>query len=218
MAKIFPSLIAADLMNLRREMEILDPHCDGYHLDVMDNHFVPNLTWGAQFINAIASTTAKPLWVHLMVDDPTKWIEILTLTPHSTITFHVESAGQIRKNIERLKEKNIHPGLALNPQTPIETVFPFLDAIDSILVMSVEAGFSGQSFIPKTIEKLKPLVGHKQTNDLKFSIGMDGGITKNNIGDLAQKGVDWFAVASSIFSMPNHVKAIEELRSMITTQ
>ena len=72
MAKIFPSLIAADLMNLRRELEILDPHCDGYHLDVMDNHFVPNLTWGAQFINAIAHTTAKPLWVHLMVDDPTK--------------------------------------------------------------------------------------------------------------------------------------------------
>ncbi len=215
MATIYPSLISSDIMNLRRVIELLDPHCDGYHLDVMDNHFVPNLTWGTQFINAIARETSKPLLVHLMVDDPTNWIKKLSLNPHSTISMHIESKGQVRRNIEQIRERNIHPNLAVNPNTEIQAIFPYLDAIDSVLIMSVKPGFSGQSFIKGTEEKLKPLIATRQTQGLNFSIGMDGGINKENIKDLANQGVELFGIASAIFDQPNYVKALNDLQKTI---
>lgn len=211
MAQLFPSLISADLMNLRAALQALDPHCDGYHLDVMDNHFVPNLTWGPQFINAIANTTAKPLLVHLMVDDPTDWLKKFTLPDHSTIIIHIESKGQIRKNLARIKEQHINAGLALNPQSSVQTLFPFLDIVDSVLIMSVEPGFSGQAFIPEVIDKLDPLRSYRETKGLKFIIGMDGGIDAHNIGQLANKGVERFSIASALFDQPNHLKALQQL-------
>jgi len=217
MAKIFPSLIAADLMNLRAEIEALNPHCEGYHLDVMDNHFVPNLTWGAQFINAIAKTTSRPALVHLMVDDPTNWIEKFTLPAHSSIEIHVESAGQTRKNLQRIRDLNLSPGIVINPKTEIEVIFPYLDLVDSVLLMSVEPGFSGQAFIPKVIEKIEPLVGYRETKGLKFEIGMDGGIGKENIADLTKRRIDFFGVGSGIFGQPNRVKALKELQQLAIT-
>lgn len=214
MADVFPSLIAADLMNLRGEIETLDPHCNGYHIDVMDGQFVSTITWGPLFISAIGRTTTNPLLVHLMVADPTDWIKTLTLPPNSSISFHIESGGNIIRNLERIREKRLKPIIAINPKTPIETIFPYLDIIDSILLMSVEPGFSGQTFLPEVMEKIKPLLGSRQTNGTTFSIGMDGGINKENIRDLAQHGVDWFAVGSAIFAQPNQVKALEELKKL----
>ncbi|MCK5632186.1 ribulose-phosphate 3-epimerase [bacterium] len=215
MAQIYPSLISADIMNLRHEIELLDPYVEGYHIDVMDNHFVPNLTWGYQFINAIGQETSRILDIHLMVDDPTKWIEKLIAPPHSTITIHKESAGDIRKNIARIKNKHLNAGIAINPATSIDSIIPLLDSIDSVLVMSVQPGFSGQTFIKEVIPKIDTLIGYRQTHGLKFSIGMDGGINKQNIAALAQKGVNWFGIASAIFDQPNKVKALKELQALI---
>jgi len=215
MIKIHPSLISADLMNLRSAIQLLDPHTDGYHIDIMDNHFVPNLTWGAQFVNAIAQETAKPLTVHLMVDNPTNWIDKFTINDHSSIIIHIESKGEIRKNLETIRKRKHHPGISLNPKTPVEQIFPVLDLVDTVLIMTVEPGFSGQSFIKGTEKKVEPLVGYKQTNGLNFSIGMDGGVNKENIKLLIEKGVDWFGIASAIFNQPNYVKAFQELKKIV---
>lgn len=214
MAKVFPSLMAADIMNLRRELEILDPHCEGYHIDIMDNHFVPNLTWGPMFVEAIAKETSRPLWVQLMVDDPTNWTRGLNLPPHSIMTIHIESEGQVRRNLTRIRERNISPSIALNPKTPVEMIFPVLDLVDVVLIMSVKPGFSGQPYIFEVENKIGPLAAYRQTNDLKFTIGMDGGIDKENIGRLANKGVELFAAATAIFGQPNRVKALEELEQL----
>ena len=215
MPQLFPSLIAADLLNLRHEIELLEPHCDGFHVDIMDNHFVPNLTLGPAFVDAITATTAKPLWVQLMVTDPTEWIERLVLPANSCISIHFESEGQLRRNLTRMKEKNLLASIAINPETPVEQILHVLDLVDVVLLMSVNPGFSGQAFMPEVADKIKPLLGYRQTNGLKFIIGMDGGVGKENIGDLASKGVEWFSVGSAIFGHPNSVKAIKELRERI---
>jgi len=214
MAEIYPSLIAGDLMNLRKEIQTLDPEADGYHIDVMDYSFVPNLTWGPEQINQIADSTEKPLYVHLMVDDPTNWIEKFSLPSHSTLGIHIESKGEIRKNLLRIKDKHLQASVVVNPETNIDLIFPYLDIIDSVLLMSVQPGFSGQPFLPSVIEKLDPLLGYRQTDSLKFKIGMDGGINKKNIMDLKKRQVDWFAVGSAIFDAPNRLKALRELKKL----
>lgn len=208
---VFPSLIAADLLNLRRELEVLAPHAPGYHIDIMDNHFVPNLTWGLMFVDAIAKESAKPLWVHLMVDDPTRWIEQLNLPANSTVGIHIESRGQVRHNLEHIKARGMHAGIVLNPQTKVETIYPILDLIDQVLIMSVEPGFSGQDYLPEVESKIDALVTEREVRACNYLIGMDGGITTDNIARLADAGVDWFAAGSAIFGKNNRVKALGEL-------
>jgi len=211
MVEIFPSLISSDLLNLQKEIEILDSHCHGYHIDVMDDHFVPNLTWGTQFVEAIDKATAKPLWVHLMVDDPRRWVKILSLNANSIISFHIESSKETRTILDLIKKKNIVPSIAINPKTPIETIFPFLDILPHVLVMSVEPGFSGQSFLPEVVQKVDLLRGYCQSRGFKCKIGMDGGIGKENISMLCKKGVEHFGIGSAIFEEKDRVGAINNL-------
>jgi len=214
MAIIYPSLIAADVLNLQKEIETLDTHCQGYHLDVMDYHFVPNLTCGPLFINAIARITYKQLWVHLMMDNPENFIDMLTLAPKTIVNFHVELEGQRSRLIKKIAEKGWLPGIAVSPKTDIEKVFPFLDRIHQVLVMSVEPGFSGQEFQPNSIEKVEKLVGYRQTSGLDFKIGMDGGIDENNIAMLAEKGVEHFGIGSGIFKADNPVEQLKKLQDL----
>ena len=160
MINIYPSLISADLMNLEKEIKLLEPYCTGFHIDVMDNHFVPNLTWGKMFIDAIGKITKKPLWVHLMIDNPSIFIDTLVLSPESILTFHIESASDVKKLSRRIKEKNIIPSIAVSPKTPVEKIFPFLDLVDHILIMTVEPGFSGQCFLQSSKSKIEKLFSH----------------------------------------------------------
>ncbi len=215
MAIIFPSLISADVLNLQKEIERLDPHCQGYHLDVMDHHFVPNLTWGPRFINAIAKTTYKTLWVHLMVDNPQTWVNTLFLQPKSILTFHFENTKEIIHMIKHIKEKNWLASIAINPKTPVEEIFPLLNIIDQVTLMSVEPGFSGQKFLPSVISKIDSLNGYRQTSGLDFKIGLDGGINETNIKMLAEKGVDHCAIAAGIFEKDDPVEALKTLTTLI---
>jgi len=212
MAKVFPSLMAADIMNLRRELEILNPHCEGYHIDIMDNHFVPNLTFGPSIVNAISNATNKQLWVHLMVDNPEKWCDTLKLPAQTIFSFHFESTKDIDGIIKRIKENNWQPSIAIKPKTDISELFPILHMINQVLIMSVEPGFSGQRFLPSAIDSLKELVAHRDQKQLPFVIGMDGGISVENIGTLAQEGVEDFAIASAIFDQPDPIAALQKLR------
>lgn len=212
--EIFPSLISSDLLNLQKTIETLNDHCNGYHIDIMDNHFVPNLTWGHTFSNAIANITILPLHVHLMVDNPVDWIDRLRLRNQDIFIFHIEAIKVVRaveNIIFNIRNKGWKIGIAIKPQTDVSTVYKFLKDLDHVLIMSVEPGFSGQKFMPKVAEKVERLIERRDELALNFKIGMDGGIGKDNIKMLTELGVDQLGVASAIFSQPDYLKALQEL-------
>lgn len=214
MFEIWPSLISADLLDLKGAMHRLDPHCRGYHIDIMDNHFAPNLTWGAQFANAIAAHTQKPLWIHLMIDSPELFLDKLRLPEGTYITFHIETESNINGLIEEIKKKGWRPSVALNPETCIEAVFPFLEHLEQIVIMSVDPGFSGQQLIPDTLEKILPLVHTLQTRKLQIPIAIDGGITRSNIMKIHNLGVSQFGIASGIFAHDRPTEELEHLYAL----
>lgn len=179
----------------------------------MDNHFVPNLTWGHQFTNAIASKSKHPImWVHLMVTDPGSFLGRFNIRPDSIVSFHLEVNIDVLQMINEIKLKGWRPGIAVKPKTAIEDVFPFLDVVDHVLVMSVEPGFSGQDFIKDSVEKIKALDTYRKETGRKVTIGIDGGITQDNIEQLVQLGVQDFAAASAIFN--KYSKPVEALQAL----
>lgn len=214
MPRLYPSLISANLVRLEEDIRHLEPYCDGFHLDIMDNHFVPNLTFGADMVHAISSTTKKQLWIHLMVDDPLRWCATLQVPAHSIISFHVESTKNIADIIRCITEKNWLPSLAIKPKTDVATIFPWLQAIHQILVMSVEPGFSGQSFLPTTFTIINSLTVQSKKIGINPRIGIDGGVTVKNIARLAHMGVTDFAIASAIFGKHDPVLALKTLKKI----
>lgn len=211
MIKIFPSLISGNILNLKEEIKILENYCDGFHLDIMDFHFVADLTFGPLFINAISKVTSKQLFVHLMVDQPENWISILKLKKNDIFSFHYESTNEYLNIISEIHNKEWLASIALKPHTPINSIFEFANKLDQILIMTVDPGFSGQEFIPGTIKKIEELAKYRKNNNLKFKIAVDGGIKENNIDKLAELGVDDFAIGSAIFKSQNPINTIEEL-------
>ena len=209
--EIYPSLISANILNLEESIDLLDNHCDGYHLDVMDNHFVPNLTWGAQFINLIAQYTKKKPWVHLMIDNPENFLDRLFIPQNTLVTFHIETKSNITDLIAGINEKKWQPGIAINQKTAIDEVFPYLDQVHQVLLMSVNPGFSGQQLIPEVLKKVSPLKKELKKRDVRIPIAMDGGINRSNIVEIAQLGITQFGIATGIFSYPDPV---DELRSL----
>jgi ribulose-phosphate 3-epimerase len=212
--EIYPSLISSNLLHLERTIKLLEPHCNGFHLDVMDDHFVPNLTWGADFINQIREVTTLPLHIHLMVSDPCRWVKRLNLRPIDTFIFHYEAMDDpqsILSLAQEIAQSKIQAGIAINPNTPATAITPFLYAIDLALIMSVNPGFSGQKFISSVIPKVDKLIAEQTEQNEHCSIVMDGGINHQNIGSLAQKGVNAVGVASAIFFSPDPVASIHEL-------
>jgi ribulose-phosphate 3-epimerase len=216
MLKVFPSLISANVLKLEQEIKLLEPHCAGFHLDVMDFHFVPNLTWGPVFINAIRKITHKQLHVHLMVDNPEKYLDVCLLQPGDIISVHPESRSAISLPalLYEIKIRGLIPSIALKPSTPLEAAITLQAPLEHILLMSVEPGFSGQPFISRIFSKLQALVQFRNAHNLKFAIAMDGGINQKNIKQLADTGVNQVAIASAIFSSYNQVQALQTLQHM----
>jgi len=212
--EIYPSLMCADLLNLAKVISDFDDHCDGYHIDVMDDHFVPNLTMGPDFVNAIVAVTRKPIQVHLMVDNPKSWVNRLKLSKKDTFIFHYEAFecfNPMKELVAMVKEKGWKVGVAFNPHTNMSLAESQLSFFDKILIMAVNPGFAGQKFIQEAIEKAKSVIDCKKTQNANFKVYMDGGIGKNNIKMLAELGIDAVAVGSAIFSEKNPVQALKEL-------
>lgn len=210
--KIYPSLISADLLNLQKIIEIFDPLCSGFHLDVMDFHFVPNLTWGPDFINAIRKISKKELWIDLLVDLPAPYLERFQLHDGDIISIHYES--DYDNDIFRIiRLKGWKTSLALDPQTPVEVILPFLEFLDHVLLMSVPPGFSGQEFVMSSVAKAKKLYNLRKKIDGKFLIGMDGGLNKKTL-PLVIDYVDTFAIATGIFGAKNSIEMIKELETI----
>jgi ribulose-phosphate 3-epimerase len=215
MATIYPSLMGIDLLNVQKEIEQIDEFVSGYQLDIMDFHFVPNLTYGPDFVNAVARITYKKLWLHLMVENPIDLLDRFSLPPGTIVSFHIESKSKINETISRIEEKKWLPSIAINPKTPLEKVFPFMSVVHQVLVMSVDPGFSNQLFLKETIGRVATLVGFRQTSGLNFLIGVDGGVNKDNIKSLAREGVDDMAIASAIFDAPDPVQALKDLKVLV---
>lgn len=211
MPAIYPSLIAADQLNLQQAVLLLQAQCQGFHCDVMDNHFVPNLTWGAPTIRALNTLTTKPLWVHLMVDNPYQMLDALELKPNSLVSFHLESTNDAGRVIDRIREKKWRPSLAISPKTQPESTFAFLPAIDQVLVMSVEPGAGGQPFLPSALHKIEKLVAKRAELGLNFTIGVDGGITAQNIGAICHAGGQDLVVGTAVFGTKDPIAALANL-------
>ena len=213
--EFYPSLISSDLLNLRSTLALLDPHVHGYHIDVMDDHFVPNLTWGPAFVSAIRQTTQLPLHIHCMVDNPEKWIDRLELYQGDTLLFHVEAFKDTKAchdfffNAHNVCKHRL--GIVLNPETDIESIFPILKFVDNVLVMSVNPGFSGQTFIGSVMSKIPKLMQERKIQNHSFVISMDGGINQSNIAMLAEHGVEQVGMANALFGQDDPIKALNEL-------
>jgi len=216
MATIYPSLMGANLLDLERDITALNSHVPGYHIDIMDNHFVPNMAFDFDTIHAIARITNKQLWVHAMVDNPSSLIDQLNLPANTIYSFHIESNFIKKDIIKKLTEKNWLPSIAIKPKTNVAKLFDILDTeFYQILVMSVEPGFSGQAFIPDTLTALNALAEFRAQHKLNFMIGIDGGINATNIAHVVQRGADQIAIASAIFSNPDRVAALSALEKCI---
>lgn len=211
---IYPSLISSDLLNLQKTLTTFDPHCQGYHLDVMDDHFVPNVTMGPAFINAIRTATKLPLHIHLMVENPEMWVVRLKLAPGDTLIFHYETRRSLAEQIifiDTVRNRDLKVGIAINPNTPIEVLQSVLPLVDLVLVMTVYPGFSGQTFIPDVLTKISPLIKMQQNCASHATICLDGGINEHTIRLVHQHKIDNVAVATAIFGKPDPVAALREL-------
>jgi ribulose-phosphate 3-epimerase len=212
--KIAPSMLAADFSQLGEEVQrVADAGADLIHLDVMDGHFVPNLTMGPRLIGALRQYTAIPFDVHLMITHPQNYIDAFADAGADLITFHSELGGQVEAVIEQIKARGIKAGVALRPKTPISVVAPYLPTLDLVLLMSVEPGFGGQQFMMSTLEKLDHLRAMIQTQDVTVEIEVDGGINRENAGLVRSRGATILVAGTAIFGSNDVREAIDALRN-----
>lgn len=212
--KIAPSLLSADFANLASELQDIEQGgADLLHLDVMDGHFVPNLTFGAPVIQALRPHTGLPFDVHLMVEHPETYFDSLAAAGAQMISFHAEAAVHHDRLIHAIQEKGIQAGLALNPGTPLAAAEELMSILDFVLIMSVNPGFGGQKFIAYSIDKIRRLRAMAETaGNPHLLIEVDGGVTPANAGELAAAGADILVAGSSVFGKPDRKAAIAALR------
>jgi ribulose-phosphate 3-epimerase len=209
---IYPSLMVVPEQDLKKEIQLLSPHCAGFHIDIMDGIFVPTTFWyDAEQVNEVVKL-AQRVWIHLMVQNPQAFYHQLELPSGSMVSFHIESNVDSFAFSKIIKEKNQRVSLAIKPKTPIAEIIPFLNVVDHVLIMSVEPGQSGQSFLEDTYKKIDELVAVRNEYQMDFAIGVDGGIGAVNIQCLAQQGINDCAVATGIFGKEDHVAALRELQ------
>jgi len=205
MVSIAPSMLGADFGKMREAAELVAPHSSYLHMDVMDGHFVPNLTMGVDLVKALRGIA--PLDVHLMVTDPLNFIDDFHDAGAEIISVHVE-ANNPREALERINEKNIKSGIAFNPSTPKDKIIPFLDIADMILVMSVEPGYCGQSFHENAIERVKFF----KTKYPEKIVEVDGGVSAANSAILTKNGADILVAGSAIFKSDDPIKTINIMK------
>ena len=214
MIKIAPSLLSADFVRLEEEINnIQEAGADILHLDVMDGHFVPNLTFGLPIIKQIKDIAKIPVDVHLMVSNPDVYLETLGKWKIDYVSFHQEAEAHIHRQLKVLQKHGVKAGIALNPATPVETIFPVIADLDFVLIMSVNPGFGGQSFIPLVYDKIEKLRKLADEVNPELEIEVDGGVNNINAPKLISKGTNILVAGSFVFGSDDYEKQIQSLRN-----
>jgi ribulose-phosphate 3-epimerase len=212
---IAPSILSSDFANLQKESEMLNNSmADWFHIDVMDGVFVPNLTFGMPVIKAIKKYSSKPFDVHLMIVEPDKFIEEFASAGADILTVHYEACPHLHRTIQRIKAAGMKAGVSLNPHTNIDVLEDVINDIDLVLIMSVNPGFGGQSFIENTYKKVKKLKQLINTNNANVLIEIDGGVTSANARKLVDCGANVLVAGSFIFKSENPIDTIKELKTV----
>jgi len=216
MKLIAPSILSADFARLGDEIKAVEAAgADWIHVDVMDGHFVPNITIGPLIVEAVRSVTSLPIDVHLMIENPDNYIPAFAKGGASWISVQIETSVHLNRSVQLIRECGAKPGVVLNPSTPIQTLEWIIDDVDYVLIMSVNPGFGGQAFITNSLEKIKALRRMIQSKNLNTLIQVDGGVNEKTIADVAAAGGDIFVAGSAIFGSDNYQKTINSFREKI---
>jgi len=216
MKRIAPSILSADFTRLGAEVQaVAEAGADWIHADVMDGHFVPNITFGPMVVEAVRRVTDLPIDVHLMIENPDRYIEEFAAAGADWISVQVETCPHLNRTLHLIRDCGAKAGAVLNPATELHTLDWVLDALDYVLIMSVNPGFGGQAFIPNSVEKIQRL---KQTIDergLPVLIEVDGGVNAKTISEIAKAGADVFVAGSAVFGSPDYRQTIEDLKQIL---
>lgn len=210
---IAPSLLSADFSKLLDEIkEVEEAGADLLHVDVMDGHFVPNITIGPFIVRTIKNSTKLPLDVHLMIENPEEYVETFVQAGADYVSVHPEATYHLHRLLEKIRDLGAKPGVALNPATPLNVLAYILDEVDYILVMSVNPGFGGQEFIPQTVSKIKHLKEVLKRRGYEIPIEVDGGINSANAGEVVKAGAEILVAGYAIFGADDRKKALLDIR------
>jgi len=213
MKLIAPSILSADFSKLGEEIRAVEQAgADWIHVDVMDGHFVPNITMGPLVVEAVRRITSLPIDVHLMIEQPERYVPDFASAGATYISVQVEACRHLNRTIQMIREAGARPGAVLNPSTPLDAIDWVLAYIDFVLIMSVNPGFGGQSFIPNSLDKVKQLKRLLQDAGSSVLIQIDGGVNAGNIAEISQAGADVFVAGSAIFGSEDYAQTMESFR------
>lgn len=212
MIQIAPSMLAADFLHLDKDVETVNKYADIFHLDVMDGVFVPNISFGFPVIEAIAKRAEKPMDVHLMIVEPEKYAERFAKVGASMISFHLNAADDPAGLLKQIRSWNVKAGLVINPDIPVEELYPYIKDADYVLLMSVFAGFGGQKFIEATYDRIRTLKAEIERQGLDVKIEVDGGVSASNAAALAEAGAEIFVAGSAVFKSDDPAAVISAMR------
>jgi len=213
MVEILPSILSADFAHLGEQIAALEAAgCRMLHVDVMDGHFVPNITIGPPVVASLRKATRATLDVHLMIEDPDKYAPVFIQAGADQVSVHQEACRHLDRTLHMVRSEGAKAGVVINPATPVSMLDEVLDIVDYVLVMSVNPGFGGQKFISNSLGKVRQLGARRKERGLPFRVEIDGGVTKDNLGKIIDAGAEWIVAGSSVFHSVNPAAAFQEMR------